>query len=1152
MSVQRRRFSASLAVVFLLLGTGCSVVQEYDVNIKDLDTEVTLFEQGLSVPLGSTNKIELGTLLNSQGQNIQDFLKADDNGVLLLTYSGNTSLTQQIQDLKLSDMAKTDAVNINQEFTYHLGDVDPDKFSIDGKQVNVDFAFPDVSSIDMSIPAVNTNLNAIKAGLDKYANVIENNKNLNIPELGHSQTVNQVAALATAASAAAAAAGGNANTEFAIYDNPLGKELLPDVTVGSAESPVTIKVNPSPIKLSDDITCIDKITLDPGAKMTLSLKMSTPFISSGQLVPELNLDLSSVFNIKGGSVLDLSDLVLSNTNSWTASKTYDIAGLATTKYGNPDGTDPAVISIDENISLYGTVVINDPKTTLNTVSGNSTMKIELDITFSSLALKSAEVTVKDIAVDEYKDVVNIGSESAFAVPEDIKTVKVVEMDPTKPITLTLAPSSTALLSKMHLPYTIELEFPDYVDVQGATGGKLTFSDDLSKGTRNHDIVITALHPTVENHAVAVNAEVKVKANVTATGIKISTDDLPSSAADDITFNVSVTGNPAIKDVVVTTNTIEKETAQPEEVLEFPIEGMDGMGSFTITPSGTPAVSVDFNLPSIPGLNIVPGTGADAVVMTLPDLFTFDTSSLPAQAQFSAEKHTITLVGGVPANITLPITSIHVVPVEDDGKYKVKTSYKVDGKIFVECNEETGVRQQDFNTVSGQKFGIVVDIPKITAKTIDMDEALSINIDKEYDLDFNLKTEGRIKTIQEVILDGVNFNMAANFSGLPDMGGDEFEADLTLVLPEFIEPSNIPIKGKIHSNGKLADQAPVKIERLKNIDLNGGDKVTGKVKITGTISAPGQNIDLSSLQSDVTGTITASIADKDGKISISSAKGIFTYDISENTTVKLDNMPDILKKDGVKVDLADPQITLDLKTNLGVAMKGTIEIIPVIGGVESTENKLKLEDIVMPYATSAAAPVTKKFVVCQTKDTAPAGYEVLIAPVSKLLTPIPDELKLSVQASVDSETTSIVETSAAYTFDIDYGIKAPLAFGADFSFGTTSEFDLSSIAQFASMGTFTIKGKAVNDSPLIVDLNLDLLDDQGALIPLATPCATMIKGNDTSDITLTLNPTDKTRKIAKGKLTLNVTAVPGVALKNTSSVQLTDLVAEVPEGVNYKF
>lgn len=1121
----RMRFAAPVIFVFLGLVTGCTFSKEYDINIQDVNTEVSLFEEGLTVPLGSTNKIALSSLLNSSGQNLDDFLKTDAEGRLILTYEGSTSLNGRIAELDLDKISKIDGIKFNEDFTYHVGEISADKFTIPADTYEISVPFSGVESVDLTIDPLNTNLNALsfKAGLDKYKNVVSGNSDLQLSDkigkVGYEKEVERNATLATLALAY-----GSGET-FSIP-----KEVLPDKDVEKTSIPVKVQG----ITLNEDVTAISNIKTDPGAKMTVSLKLTDPFINGGTIVPDIDLDLSDIVLLSGGSKINLGSLELKPSNSWTASKTYDITGLATTAYS---GT----ISIDESATVEGTIRINSPTTSSTTLSTGGNMKLELSITFTDLTITSADIAVKPISYN-HTDVISIGNEEPFVLPEDVKDVKEVKMDQTKPLYLKITPSNLNRLKGKNIPYEIRMTFPDNVDVEGAVGGILTITGDLASSPLNSPIVIKSFYPEVDNGSASVNAVVNVEADFTAENLVLSSSDLPNSEDQDIAFSASIEGNPAVEDIVLTINDIEKDTERSEN-LEFDVNGAESLGSFVITPEGTPSLTITSSVPEIPGLDIVPANGG--ILITLPDLFVFDTSSLPVSATFSEENHTILVHDEIPTLINLPILKLKANPVKVGDDYKIQTSYSITGKILIPSAD---VNHSDLTKISGKEFGITVNFPEIKAKTIDLDDELSFNVDEKYDMGFDLDTDGLLKKIDVVNLNEVYLNLSSTFENLPEMGEEGFYSDLLLTLPEYITPSTIPVKGYV-VDGKL-EIAPVKIEKLSNIEIPEDSHIPGEITVTGSVSAEGKNIELSSLKSDITVHFNATIGDKDGNITFSKATGFFTYDIDQSTSVSLDNVPDMLKGDDVSPDLDDPQIALTINTNLGIKMKGEIEIIPVFGETPDETNKISLKDIVLPFSDNASAQVSKSYVICKSAATAPEGYEVLEADVSKLLKKIPDELRISIKASVDDKSASIIETDATYTLDIAYSITAPLAFGEDFHFDTTTDIDLSSLSSYTDIGEFGIKGKAVNDSPLNLSVEMVLLDGEEVVIPQSKSSSVLIKGDTTSDIEFYLSPTDKTRSISKGRLVISVTAVTGQALKESSSLQLTDLVAILPEGLTY--
>ena len=607
--------------------------------------------------------------------------------------------------------------------------------------------------------------------------------------------------------------------------------------------------------------------------------------------------------------------------------------------------------------------------------------------------------------------------------------------------------------------------------------------------------------------------------------------------------MSIEGEPDVTDILIQTNAIEKDTENGDS-LEFAAAGLDGIGAFVVTPEGNPYLTITTDLPVIPGMSFQ--TGAEGILIALPDILEFDPSGLTDPSlTFNAEDNTMLIQGAIPTSIVLPITKLTVNPVQKADGPKILTAYSVTGKVVVPA---ANVAFSDLQSVSGAEFGITVDIPEITAQSISLDEALSFQIDETYDMNFEVGTDGVLKSINEITLDNVFLSITTAFSGLPDLGDGKYNVDLTITLPSFITPSSIPVSGYI-VDGSLPF-TPVQIVKLSNVEIPADGKLGGQIRVAGSVSAEGNDISLESLQSDIDVSFAGAIGNAAGKIAMSKATGVFSYNVEQSTSVKLDNLPDILRDDSLTPDLDDPQITLAIKSNLGIPMKGDLDIIPYKGAAVQEENKIQLHNIVLPCAEASKDTLTKRFVICKSATTAPAGYEVLEADVTKLLTNIPDSLSISINAGVDETTLSVVEPSADYILDLKYGISAPLAFGKDFHFSTDTDIDLSAIANYTEIGSFGITGKAVNDSPLNVNVELILLDDADAVIPQSKPSTIAIQGNATSDIAFYLSPTDKTRKISKGRLVISVTAVEGVALTENSSLQLTDLAAVLPEGITY--
>lgn len=1133
------RKSHSTPVLFVLAGmllvNACVVDKNYDIKPSDIDLTVTLLEDGLTVPIGSSDKISLGDLINSAGEGINDIIETGAGGELILKYEGSTSLSDQLADLDIKGMAVIDGVSFDEDFTYSIGDFDPDNFKIDGSEYNVTAEFDGMDLLSVKTSSISSTADNLKfqAGLDDLKNAINGNDNLKLSQkvnVSHNQTVLKRSEVSDKVAA------------HPSESMEIGKDIIDDVTIDQTN----VNVNVTGITFHEDVSAVSNLKTDPNAKMVVEMSLSNNFFTAGSAEPDVTLDFSKLFKIKGGSEIkidknvDNGAMVLKASNGWKVSKTYDIEGLATTSY-------TGAIVLNEDVAVGGKITLNDlatTKTSFNTTSGDIVMNIK--VSFTDLNIVSADLAV-NVDPFEKSDNISFGDFEETALPPSIEDVKAVYLDESKPITLKITPKNLDRLKEKKLDYKFTLNFPSSIKVKDAVNGKLEFSGDLAGGAVEKQIVLQEFTPTVANGKISMDATVGVTAKIEPSGIVIDSANLPASADEDLSFAVSVEGQPEIKDFLIKLGKYEESMDEMKGEIKIEAKGLGDFSGIHITPEGTPALAVKFNIPTIQGLSLKPG--ASGVKVVLPDFLVFNGSAIPAAYNFNAAENSITLKDNFPAELSLPIKELYVKPVTVDGKTMVVGNYLATGSISIPSAE---VSQEELKETFGSDIGFIITVPDIKAASISLDDNLSFDIDQKFDLTVkNIPAE--LKKIEEILLDEVYVNMEAAFEGLPT--STPFTVDLAFTLPEFISPNVVPIKGTV-VNGKL-NATPVKIEKLYNIeptlikDKRTGEEyngLKGNIEIKGSISADGSNIDVNQLKSDITASIKATIQNKDGKIALKKASGVFSYEIEEETSLELDTLPDALKGDNLCLDLGDPQLNLDLSTNLGIPMSATIELIPYVNGSAIEANKVTLNNVQLPYSANPANTSVKKYTICKAASSAPAGREFIEANISSLLKQIPDKLTIKIIAGVDSSQTSVLEPAATYTLDIDYGINVPLSFGKDFYFTTDTELDLSGAASVVAMGDFGIKGKVLNDSPLNLSVQFDLLDPDGNVVPQSKSSSINIAGAKTSDFEIYLSPSDKSKEIKSAKLTIKVTAIPDVPVKNSDCLQFLDLVAVSANGI----
>jgi hypothetical protein len=108
------------------------VNEEYDV--KDINTEVTIMQEGLSLPLGSTKQLALKDLLSGLDE---DMLQVLDGGAYAFRISDTLSLGDQLPDL--TEIVEIPDVEFENSISFSLSDLDVESLSIEGQTFDYEF-----------------------------------------------------------------------------------------------------------------------------------------------------------------------------------------------------------------------------------------------------------------------------------------------------------------------------------------------------------------------------------------------------------------------------------------------------------------------------------------------------------------------------------------------------------------------------------------------------------------------------------------------------------------------------------------------------------------------------------------------------------------------------------------------------------------------------------------------------------------------------------------------------------------------------------------------------------------------------------------------------------------------------------------------------
>ena len=309
-------------------------------------------------------------------------------------------------------------------------------------------------------------------------------------------------------------------------------------------------------------------------------------------------------------------------------------------------------------------------------------------------------------------------------------------------------------------------------------------------------------------------------------------------------------------------------------------------------------------------------------------------------------------------------------------------------------------------------------------------------------------------VEELIVANTDGKITINTSFSPEV--QKFVpviAELSLELPSFLTIENVNSKLDHTQNGsKLVFKNVSTASNLK-VDFTIG-KIDFKKKSSplGSLSTNNRNLSMNAdiqmgikinniaLGSSIEGAdkckITADMIINNDLV-IEKVRGKFnpSIELDDLGSTDVTGIPDFLTNDGVVIDIDNPQIILNLESNLDVP--------GFIGGtLTAVKNGQKTANITIPEV-KVLANATSKICICRNKSKVnQAAYtEVVEVPnLSTVLNPIPDHINFAGHSRADKTVEADFVLGKQYTIKPSYRIEAPLAFGENARIVYTDSFD----------------------------------------------------------------------------------------------------------------
>lgn len=1112
-----------------LLVASCKVDEQYSIdNVKDIDTDVTLFsENGLDVPLGSSDKIVVDSLMSKLNESARKFIEKNGDSYLLKT-SGKFSLDEELKKLDMASLAGINGVNINEPVEYNL-DFNKDDFKIDAVEHNETIKISSDEIIDFGKQTIDFNT-SFTANVAKYA---PSEEKLNLSPVPITQNLQLIPAGEKNAlgTALLMLAGGDQNKEISIPSELLQSEFT--------FSDIEASVDAVNISLDEVITKIEDVKLDPDAGIDIDLSLPDCILSEGSVTAEINVDLSKIFKIEGQGVLALNEN-LSKSNGYHKAVSKKITELVYSTDGNS-------LSVTPQAKLGGKVRIEGAKTSYKTFMDTKDKDFALALTISYKGLKVADatLTLNEISIDNIEPAKHSLSFSCTA--KDLKKVNYVFLD--APLSMKLELDKT--IGSLSVNPALSIKVPQgmgfkYGGTETSDGGTVQILDgsrQLSPASPITEIInITSINPTVEGTTVSYDGQMEIQPSATVSG-KLKLSDLINPDSK-FALSAKIGGVASVSDYSVDINNMNVNSPAITQYVSAELKsGAGEFGSFTVIPSGNPKLQMIFKLPEIEGVNIV--AGASGFTLQLPKMLVPVESDVQGYHFDSATNSIRVLENEVfPRQMSFGVKQLDLKPEKvGDDKYQVKDSLKVYGELAI---GSTTITKDMIELVNKEESNIYVGLQSIKADKVILSGDLSFDLSTEKEITI-LKAKdlpSEIKYVKELTLSDVYAKIAASFTNLPNIGKD-FRIDAKISLPSFINPSEIELKGSIKNNKFITEQGEaefkVKIDKLTDIDLSQQKDILGTIKVDGKILASSPEISIESLKDKIACTLSIALGDKEGKVKIGRAVGKVTVDIPGHFAVNLSDLPEELKADDVILDLASPEIRMAISTNLGIPIAGNMTITPWRKGAAMTGNAVTLGTMELPYSNSAEVIESKDFTYNEPS-------------MKNLIRQIPDSLVIDLNAGVVEEKDCIIEPAAKYKADIDYQLALPIELGSETNVSLHSDFELGEIAGYLIGNEIGITGKVHNGTPLVLKAKLNVVDAGGNVISGAVKGdkEIVIDGQKDSELEFYLNIPERysAADVKSGSIILTIGSVGG-AIRPSDYVQITELAAHIPEGITIK-
>jgi len=1050
---QKYRFLKSagfgLMLCAIVLSVSSCIDQLYNLG-NGVSMDMELGGDSLAIPIGSTDTIRLG-----------DNLPADLLAQLKLLEDGGYAFTikNSLDPITLDKIDESELtmgeVGDKIETTIDFGNIRLDTFKISGISVNssVDLGLKAYTLGALTIPPISSNSTAV-ADMSGSALSSTTIPNINV-------TANQTDIL----------------SGIVLPPDPGFNVVVPIADQDPVPINTDCDINYA-VTVPSGVTNISDIELKENAvfEVTIQLSGAKDILTTGELIPEFTIDPSDLFKFTtplSGKVITFSTGdKLTMANEYKVTKTLPISMINLS--GDPVNSKLQII---KNITAKGNMSLKDASVNSNKSNQVGTMDMLVSVAVKNVEIKSMEFDIPDLIVNMPADSTSLDIDKSL--PDQIQKLNTVFLNNDASITINLSTENLPEMSPSKIKIEdLSISFPKefiFEPMAGlSTNNILTISENFNPAIGKTILLkikeLNMKEVPVNDGILSWKGKIKYFGQLSFGG-HMNSLNIPNSG-NNAKMNVQISSSISFKSAEVTTNKIAVNVPEVSIPIPIPItlKAVKHLGVIKMKPNTT--ISVNIKKPDLP--LVLAGEGLQ---ITFPSIFAFNPPLVNNKLIYNS---------AIPESINLVLDALNINQDLVDGELKLNEPVIVSGGVALLSGV---VNSADIESLAGKKL-------EITASTSDLGiQSTSLQLN---DLSYPYKDTSEINVSNAVpdmlvaldslfFRDGATLQLSIDVANLPDFGSP-LNVNLVLDFPKMFEfqPGYVNEKNQLTINQPLVDGKLSKIVGLRGLlmdgkNLNGNLTIHEVLRYAAEVSVNSPVVNSDEL---IGKKITLGIEYKLANVKFKSIYGKLNPVIPPiNQIISIKDKINIPENVDITLDITKPVIAIYTESNVGIPIKADIDVTPIVDGspLSSAAQAFSLN---IPKSPSALDFRKTTFWISPDSAGMPTGSQFIETQVQKLLTKLPDEIRLVGPIGADVTQQHFVDLDAAYQFNLDYEVTIPFAFGKDLYIGIKQgmPIDNPKIGEMAKIvGGIAVLGTIENSIPL--ELELTVIPYDADSIPL---------------------------------------------------------------------